>query len=542
MSDAGGQRPRTPGGHERKKGPGAKSGNRPGNYRKPNPDPSRRTAFEALRLTDERDGYANLILPPLLRERGLDERDAAFTTELVYGTLRMRGTYDAILDACTDRPLADVDPPVLDVLRLGAHQLLSMRVPSHAAVSATVELARAVIGESRATFVNAVLRKISAQELDAWIAQVAPEESADPLGHLAVAQSHPRWIVSAVRDALAGDLDETRAALEADNVAPSVTLVARPGWSTVDELLEAGGEAGRWSPYAVKLDSGDPGRIPAVRDRRAGVQDEGSQLVAEALAAVPVEGSDARWLDLCAGPGGKAALLAALAEQRGALLTAVEPQPHRVELVRSALAASSGEHDIVEGDGTDEEWDGFGADRVLVDVPCTGLGALRRRPESRWRREPESIASLAPLQRALLARALDAVRPGGVVAYVTCSPHLAETRLVVSDVLKKRDDVEQLDARGFVPGDLPDLGAGPHVQLWPHRHGTDAMYLALLRRTSWNGAGREFRTPVVACSWPRRSLRASSPPTSRISPTRSGGSGRPTGSTSTSWTTTSCRT
>src|SRR6478609_8632784 len=233
-----------------------KSGNRAGNYRKPNPDPARRTAFEALRLVDERDGYANLILPPLLRDRGLDERDSAFTTELVYGTLRMRGTYDAILDSCTDRPLADIDPPVLDVLRLGSHQLLAMRVPSHAAVSATVELARAVLGESRATFVNAVLRKVSAKELDAWVADVAPDEESDPLGHLAVAQSHPRWIVSAIRDALRGDLGETRAALEADNVAPQVTLVARPGWSTVDELLAVGGTAGEWSPYAVRLDSG----------------------------------------------------------------------------------------------------------------------------------------------------------------------------------------------------------------------------------------------------------------------------------------------
>jgi len=452
-------------------------------HRKPAPDAPRRTAFEALRLIDERDGYANLVLPPLLRQREVVDRDAAFTTELVYGSLRMRGLDDAVIAACIDRPLDDVDPPVRDVLRLGVHQLLSMRVPQHAAVSATVELARAVLGEGRATFVNAVLRRVSDRDLEAWIAAVAPPAATDPLGHLAVAQSHPRWIVSAVRDALAGDLDETAAFLAADNVAPAVTLVARPGWSTVDELLAAGAEPGRWSPYAAILGGGDPGRIDAVRTGRAGVQDEGSQLVAAALANAPLTGDDARWLDLCAGPGGKAALLAAIAEERGATVTAVEPQPHRVELVRSALAASSGAHEVVEADGTDERWIGFGADRVLVDVPCTGLGALRRRPESRWRRTPDALSSLAPLQRALLGRALDAVRPGGVVAYVTCSPHLAETRVVVADVLRGRGDVERIDARALMPSGLERLGDGPDVQLWPHRHGTDAMYLALMRRS-----------------------------------------------------------
>jgi 16S rRNA (cytosine967-C5)-methyltransferase len=451
-------------------------------YRRPAPDPARRAAFDALRAVDERDAYANLVLPGLLRDQKLEGRDAALVTELVYGTLRMRGLHDAVLAACVDRPLAEVDPPVLDVLRLGTHQLLTMRVPTHAAVSATVELARAVLGEGRASFVNAVLRKVSAHDVDGWVAQVAPDIDTDPLGHLAVRWSHPRWIVSAFRDALSGDLAETAALLEADDVAPAVTLVARPGWSDVDELLAAGGVPGRWSPTAVVLDGGAPGAIPAVRDGRAGVQDEGSQLVAHALAAVPVEGSDVRWLDLCAGPGGKAALLAALGDQRGATVTAIEPMEHRADLVRRALAPSSGDHEVHVGDGRDEEWDGFGADRVLVDVPCTGLGALRRRPESRWRRQPDDLSRLGPLQRALLDRAIDATRPGGVVAYVTCSPHLAETRLVVSDVLKKRDDVERLDARAFVPADLPRLGDGPDVQLWPHRHGTDAMYLALLRR------------------------------------------------------------
>ncbi len=446
---------------------------------KPQPDASRRVAFDLLRAIDERDAYANLTLPGLLRERGVEGRDAAFATELGYGTLRGRGSYDAVLGACVDRPLAAVDPPVLDLLRLGAHQLLAMRVPPHAAVGATVELARAVAGEGRSSFVNAVLRRVGRQDLAGWLDQVAPDAGADPLGHLAVVHSHPRWIVSALRDAVGGDLAETAELLAADNVAAQVTLAARPGRSSVDELVAAGAQPGRWSPYAAVLASGDPGRLAAVRDGRAGVQDEGSQLVAVALATALVDGPDRRWLDLCAGPGGKAALLAALAAGRGARLLAAEVAPHRAGLVRRTLGGTG---DVVVADGRAPAWPDASFDRVLVDVPCTGLGALRRRPEARWRRRAEDVPALASLQRDLLGSALDAVRPGGLVAYVTCSPHLAETGTVVRDVLRRRPGVERVDARPLLPG-VPGLGAGPDVQLWPHRHGTDAMYLALLRRS-----------------------------------------------------------
>ena len=468
-------------------------GQRPSPKRaKPRPDLPRRVAFDLLRAVDEREAYANLTLPTLLRERRLDTRDAAFATELGYGTLRGRGTYDAVLAACVDRPLDEVDPPVLDLLRLGAHQLLAMRVPSHAAVGATVELARAVAGEGRGSFVNAVLRKVAQRDLVSWLADVAPAYESDPLGNLAVVHSHPRWVVSAMRDALGGSLAQTAALLAADNTPAHVTLVARPGRVEVADLVAAGAEPGRWSPYAAVLPDGDPGALAAVRDGRAGVQDEGSQLVALALAGASLPGRDERWLDLCAGPGGKTALLAGLAEQRGAVLLAAELAPHRAALVRRALGAreSMPSAAVVVADGRDPAWRPGSFDRVLVDAPCTGLGALRRRPEARWRRRPEDVSRLAGLQRELLTSALTAVRPGGLVAYVTCSPHLAETRAVVSDVLGKGSRsgrsvadvrVEQVDARAYLPG-VPDLGDGPDLQLWPHLHGTDAMYLALLRR------------------------------------------------------------
>ena len=220
-------------------------------------------------------------------------------------------------------------------------------------------------------------------------------------------------------------------------------------------------------------------------DGRAHVQDEGSQLVAAALAAVPVEGSDARWLDLCAGPGGKAALLGALAAQRGATLTAVEVAEHRARLV--SLAVRGLPVNVLTTDGRtvggDPDLPEGGFDRVLVDAPCTGLGSLRRRPESRWRRQPSDLPPLTRLQRELLTAALKAVRPGGVVAYVTCSPHVVETHVTVTEAARRSGvPVDFVDARPLLPTGMPGLGDGPTVQLWPHRHGTDAMFLAVLRR------------------------------------------------------------
>lgn len=431
-------------------------------------DPARLVAFEVLKAVRVDDAYTNLVLPSLLRRHGLSGRDAAFATELASGTIRRRGTYDAVLAACIDRPLAKVEAKVLDALRLGAHQLLSMRVPAHAAISTTVDLVRDRVGAGAAGFANAVLRRVAVQDLAAWLDQLG----ADP----AVASSHPAWVVEELGAALSRP-DELAALLAADNDAPRVTLVARPGRSTPEELP---GERTRLSPYGVVLEGGDPGQVPAVAEGRAGVQDEGSQLVAIAAATAPVDGSDDRWLDLCAGPGGKAALLAALAAERGAALVASERQPHRAGLVASALRGADGVLGVVAADGTRAPYRAGAFDRVLVDAPCTGLGALRRRPEARWRRRPADIAELVPLQRRLVGSALDLVRPGGVVLYATCSPVLAETRDVVAAVLADRDDVtlEPVDL------DVPD-SAGPlpgTVQLWPHRHGTDAMFLALLRR------------------------------------------------------------
>ncbi|BEP16017.1 transcription antitermination factor NusB [Acidothermaceae bacterium B102] len=443
-------------------------------------DPARDAAFSTLRAVDEKDSYANLVLPTLLRERKVDGRDAALATELTYGTLRMTGQLDLILAACSSRPISEVDPQVRDALRLGAYQLLHTRVPQHAAVSSTVDLVRRHAGEGRSKFANAVMRAVSRRSLDEWLVEVAP---ADAVGRLTVTTSHPRWIVGAFADALGGDLAEAEAALEADNDRPQVHLVARPGRITRDELLAAAGPeavVGTLSPYAVRLPGGgEPGAITPVRRGRAAVQDEGSQLAAIVLATAPLEGRDEVWLDLAAGPGGKAGLLAGLAAERGAVLVANEVAPHRARLVGRALADAPNAIAIA-GDGLAPAWRDRAFDRVLLDAPCSGLGALRRRPEARWRRRPEDLAGLGPLQRRLLDTAIASVRPGGVVGYVTCSPHLAETRAVVSDALKRHPGLEQPDVRPLLAG-VDDLGDGPSVQLWPHRHGTDAMFLCLLR-------------------------------------------------------------
>lgn len=439
-------------------------------------DAARLAAYDVLRAVRVDDAYANLVLPRLLREHRLTGRDAGFATELASGTLRRQGTYDAVIDACLDR--GSVQPRVRDVLRLGAHQLLAMRVDDHAAVSATVDLARVRGGPRSPGLVNAVLRRMAAADLATWLERVAPGATSDPVGHAAVVHSHPRWVVEAFSDALGDRGAELPGLLAADNEAPRVVLVARPGRSEVSELP---GEPTALSPYGVVMTGGDPGAVPAVAEGRAGVQDEGSQLVALALAAAQVDGEDTRWLDLCAGPGGKAALLAALATGRGARLVANEPQPHRAQMVGHSLAGADGVEAVTTHDGTRPPWPAASFDRVLVDAPCSGLGALRRRPEARWRRRPEDLDQLVPLQRALLGAAVDLVRPSGVVLYATCSPVVAETSDVISAVLMARDDV-RLEP---IPLDLPDAGAtlAGTAQLWPHRHRTDAMFLALLRRT-----------------------------------------------------------
>jgi 16S rRNA (cytosine967-C5)-methyltransferase len=482
-STAGGQRDGRRGRtDDRRPSPGGRG------YGRPDPvDPARRAAYDAVAAVHRDDAYANLALPAILRDGGLHGRDAAFATELTYGTLRAVGTIDAIISIAADRGVERIDPPARDALRLGVYQLLYTRVPVHAAVSATVDLVRSVAGESASKFANAVMRQISSRDLDAWLTTVAPPRESDLIGHLAVTQHHPQWIVRAFAEALGGELEETEALLIEDNERPVVHLAARPGRIDATDLAdEVGGAPGAFSPYAVYLlHGGSPRDLPAIVHSDAHVQDEGSQLVALALVEAPIDGPDTQWLDLCAGPGGKAGLLGAIGAERGAHVTAVEITPHRADLVEKTTRGFP--VTVVCADGRDvgtvDELPEARFDRVLVDAPCSGLGSLRRRPEARWRRTPADLPALTRLQRELLAAAIRAVRPGGVVAYVTCSPHIAETQVTVTETARRSPvPVELVDARPLLPAGMPGLGTGPTVQLWPHRHGTDAMFLAVLRR------------------------------------------------------------
>ncbi len=448
----------------------------------PRVQPARRVAYEVLRGVREDDAYANLVLPSLLAEARLSPADAGLATELAYGTLRRRGYYDRVLSLVIDRPLARLDPEVLDALRLGLHQLLAMRIAPHAAVGESVALVASAGKGSAKGFANGVLRTITRSTPEEWRERALAGLSGDE--RLAVDYAHPDWIVAAFRAALAaeGRDDELEQLLGADNEAPTVNLVALPGLATVAEVGESGGV----SPVGARSAGGDPARNPVVASGRARVQDEGSQLAALALSrARPIVAGE-RWLDLCAGPGGKAALLAAEAAAGGAVLVANEMVPTRARLVRNALAVFDPAPEVLEGDGlrfATETPDGF--DRILLDAPCTGLGSLRRRPEARWRKQVEDVAQLTRLQAALLDAAIAALRTGGILAYVTCSPHLDETRAIVDAALVRHRGVTALDTPAVVNAiatrDLR-LPGDTSVQLWPHRHGTDAMFIALLSK------------------------------------------------------------
>jgi 16S rRNA (cytosine967-C5)-methyltransferase len=405
--------------------------------------------------------YSNLILPKALTESSLDDKDRAFATELVYGTLRMQGRHDHFISAASDRSIEQIDPKALIVLRLGTHQLKQMRVPSHAAIYESVELAKKVVGKSTASFVNAILRKIDSLDFE-QLSKPTQEYS-----RLALEYSHPEWIVSSYFDSLKNS-SEVISLLQANNNPAKPTLIAWPGLATQGELQEAGALAIATSSVATTFD-GNPGDIAAIRERRAGVQDLGSQLVVEKF--YDQFKPNLRWLDLCAGPGGKAAYLSALLKRDGGFLLANEISNERAKLVSQVI--HHGEVNVSDGRSMPDELGKF--DRILLDAPCTGIGALRRRPEVRWRRSLQDLKNLTALQSELLESATRLLSPGGIIAYVTCSSHQAETKFQIRSFLKQHSNFTRIpvnDHRADIDGDL---------QLWPHRDGTDAMFLSLLK-------------------------------------------------------------
>ena len=443
-------------------------------FKKPKADPVRLLVLDILTEVNRRDGYSNLLLPRALDSSAFDQRDKAFATELLYGTLRMQGRHDYILSQVSDRPWSDVDSGIVDVTRMGLQQIFEMRVPMHAAVSETVELARKVLGESKASFVNALLRKVSAQPLEDWLAPLA--QINDQVSRLAITYSHPEWMVSAYFDLLR-DYGEVRSLLEANNTPAKPTFVTWPGRSEFSEFAEWDATPTAYSPYGFRADV-TPSSLEAVRHRRAGVQDEGSQLVASIFAQVAADKNS--WLDLCAGPGGKAALLASIADQGSHRFVANEISQVRADLVRQVV----GKNEVWVGDAREIGTRGEKFDAILADVPCTGMGALRRRPEVRWRRRLSDLRELGVLQREISDAAISVLNIGGVFGYATCSPHLAETSIAVADILRKHPELEQIDIAPFMPQGLESAVRDKSMALWTQRHNTDAMFLALFRKIS----------------------------------------------------------
>ena len=443
-------------------------------FNSPKPDAPRLLAYDIFSEVNRRGGYSNLLLPQALSSSSFEQRDKGFVTELVYGTLRMQGRHDYILSQVFDRPFQEVDEGIVDICRLGVHQLFEMRVATHAAVSATVELARKVLGESKASFVNAILRKVSAKTLEEWLAPVLQIQ--DPVSRLSIQYSHPEWIVSAYFDLLK-DFSRVESELSANNVPATPTLVSWPGSSTQADLLAAGAVATVFSPYGAKFD-GAPGSLDVIRHRKAGVQDEGSQLVAIAFSLAASSAHSI--LDLCAGPGGKAALISHLCQESGKDFTANEVSEVRAQLVKKVV----GKFPVWVGDGRKIASHNQTFDAIIADVPCTGLGALRRRPEVRWRRSLQDLRALTELQRELADAAISVLSKNGIFGYATCSPHFAETFGQVKMILKDHPELEQVDVTPYLPVGLKGAVRDQCMALWTSVHDTDSMFLALFKKSA----------------------------------------------------------
>lgn len=423
--------------------------------------PARRAALHALEAVEERDAYSTIAVPRAVEDLA-ERRDRAFASHLAYDTMRWEGTLDWALDEVIDRGLSSVEPPLRRVLRLGALQLMRTEVPARAAVDTSVSLAREVVPAQRAKgaagFVNGVLRGLSRRiERLPW-----PDPEEEPGRHLQLATGHPRWIVEELLHRM--EVDEVAALLHADNEPPGLTLRATDDrGALIEELARAGIQAfpGELAPEAVRIpDGADPRRLAAVADGRAVVQDEASMVVVNASRAQPGD----RAADLCAGPGGKTTHLATRLAPGGRCV-AGDHHAHRARLVVEAVERTRVGVGVYVGDARqaplrDGEWD-----VVLVDVPCTGLGTGRRRPEVRWRRTPVDVSDLARLQGSIIDGAAKLLADGGHLTYSACTWTREETTEVVAGFFARNDRFELVEER----------------QLLPHRDGTDGMYLAVMR-------------------------------------------------------------
>jgi 16S rRNA (cytosine967-C5)-methyltransferase len=447
--------------------------------------PARRAAFEVLRRTFEEDAWADRVLPAAVRRHGLDARDRALAQRLAYGTIQRRATLDHLIAVLAGRPADHVDPPLVAALRLGLYELLfAGGTPAHAAVDQAVELAKGGVGRGgrgRGTgLVNAVLRR-AAREGDALLAGLS---DATPAG-AATALSHPPWLAEMWWEELGPD--DARSLMAADNepaeTALRVNSLRTDLGALVRELSDGGGSVTRPAtppmPAESLIATGPLGDALGHRIDAGELvpQSRASAFVVAVLDPRPGE----RVLDLCAGPGIKTTQIAARMRDEGEVI-AVEANPRRAAELRELCGrlGASGVR-VLEADAAGDDLGG-GYDRVLVDPPCSDLGTLASRPDARWRKSGDAIVGLARLQAAILARAAEAVRPGGTLVYSTCTVSRRENEERVAGILGQ-------PGRPLVADDLgrdhPAIASGHDrrfLQTRPDRDGTDGFFIARLRR------------------------------------------------------------
>ena len=424
---------------------------------RPGPPTARSVALQALRRVVQGEGYSNLVIPALLARSGLDTRDRGFAAELAYGTIRHLRSLDWAIEQRANRPVERMSEGVRDPLRLGAYQLLYAHVAPHAAVGETVGLA----GPRERGYVNAVLRKLSVDP-PSWPAG----EDDDAVG---VRTGVQPWAVAELRRVLP-DPAEAEPAAEAMAERGFLSLRTNRCASTPEQLEDAlrdaglAPERGAVHPDCLLLDGGDPTTFPHWSDGWFAVQDQASAFVVEALDVRPGH----RVLDACAGPGGKTAHLACLAGD--GFVVAADLHPQRAELVRSGAERLGLHPSVLAADATAPALRGV-FDRVLVDAPCSGMGASRPRPELLWRPRRDELSRLARLQVAIAVASADLLAPGGRLVYSVCTFPRAETEAACDAIVRHRPELEPALVEG------PD-GAAPRVRLWPHRHGSDGMFVA----------------------------------------------------------------
>jgi 16S rRNA (cytosine967-C5)-methyltransferase len=431
---------------------------------------SRTLAFDLLSRVQKDDSYINLLLPSFLSRKGVDETERGLIQELAYGSLRWQLQYDSFIDHLANGKT--IEQSVRIALRMGLHQLFRMRIPSHAAINETVELVK-LKSPKAAGFSNAILRNADRAGLESLLTKAT--SGIQSVEAHAIETSHPSWMIRAFIDALALDSrKDVLPLLSSNNQTPKVNLAALSE-AAMTRLDEAGLTKSSVSPIGYSID-GNPESYVGLDVR---VQDFGSQIVA--LTLLGLAHRDSRVLDMCSGPGGKSAVLLSGLGENGSL-DCFEPASHRAKLVRDTVGHDS-RASVFEQVGQSAPVNSY--DAVLLDAPCSGLGSIRRKPESRWRKSPNQLSELTKLQADLLGAGIMALRKGGVLLYSTCSPVISETNSQVVDALDRHPEIELLDLKPVLTSISPSLVLNPArktVQLWTDIHETDSMFMAAFRR------------------------------------------------------------